>query len=300
MFLFNPQDFDPGNLDETSHEIMRKTIRFFEDKGKASIKEDDQKRIWYSEFLEFVLEMPPLFAGECLSLHITLEDHMGIPVAVQKLDTVGVAHCHRRQAPVLGIQEARGKGGAPVVEHDLPPALVRGRDREAVAGYGMEGFEDMAILVQHDLLLALRAPAPGIEAVLAHVAGRQSCFELHPFEEGTVECQEGDRVHLIRHGQVSPWRAADPAGALEIAGPLPLLTERDTQLPVRGEYVHLVLELIHDVKVPGFVLADSRHRAEQEVFPADLEGFPQADLQFLGPHQSSGIQNTQRQQRDQR
>ena len=54
MFLFNPQDFDPGNLDETSHEIMRRTIRFFEDKGKASIKEDDQKRVWYAEFLEFV------------------------------------------------------------------------------------------------------------------------------------------------------------------------------------------------------------------------------------------------------
>jgi acyl-CoA dehydrogenase len=54
MFLFNPQEFDPGNLDETSQEIMRKTIQFFEEKGKARIKEDDQKRIWYADFLEFV------------------------------------------------------------------------------------------------------------------------------------------------------------------------------------------------------------------------------------------------------
>jgi acyl-CoA dehydrogenase len=54
MFLFNPQEFDPGNLDETSREIMRKTIRFFEEKGKARIKEDDHQRIWYADFLDFV------------------------------------------------------------------------------------------------------------------------------------------------------------------------------------------------------------------------------------------------------
>ncbi|MBU8869952.1 MAG: hypothetical protein KOO60_03645 [Gemmatimonadales bacterium] len=54
MFLFNPQDFDPGNLDDTSREIMLKTIRFFEEKGKARLKEDDQQRIWYADFLEFV------------------------------------------------------------------------------------------------------------------------------------------------------------------------------------------------------------------------------------------------------
>ncbi len=54
MFLFNPQEFDPGNLDESSHQILRKTIQFFEEKGKARIKEDDQQRIWYADFLEFV------------------------------------------------------------------------------------------------------------------------------------------------------------------------------------------------------------------------------------------------------
>ncbi len=54
MFLFNPQQFDPGNLDETSREILQKTIRFFEEKGKVRIKEDDQQRVWYADFLEFV------------------------------------------------------------------------------------------------------------------------------------------------------------------------------------------------------------------------------------------------------
>ncbi len=54
MFLFNPRQFDTGNLDQDSAEILRRTIRFFEDKGKARIKEDDQQRVWYADFLEFV------------------------------------------------------------------------------------------------------------------------------------------------------------------------------------------------------------------------------------------------------
>ncbi len=54
MFLFNPQEFNSQNLDAPSREIMRKTIKFFEDKGKARIKEDDQKHVWYADFLEFV------------------------------------------------------------------------------------------------------------------------------------------------------------------------------------------------------------------------------------------------------
>jgi acyl-CoA dehydrogenase len=54
VFLLDPKHLAPGNLDEPSREIMEKTIRFFEDKGKARIKEDDQQRVWYADFLEFV------------------------------------------------------------------------------------------------------------------------------------------------------------------------------------------------------------------------------------------------------
>ena len=54
MFLLNPREFDPVGLDATSRRIMESTIRFFEDKGKARIKEDDQKRVWYRDFLDFV------------------------------------------------------------------------------------------------------------------------------------------------------------------------------------------------------------------------------------------------------
>ena len=51
--LLNPKKHDRYYPDEHSREIMRKTIEFFENKGKAKIKEDDHKRVWYSDFLEF-------------------------------------------------------------------------------------------------------------------------------------------------------------------------------------------------------------------------------------------------------
>jgi len=51
--LLNPKKHDRYYPDERSREIMLKTIEFFENKGKAKIKEDDHKRVWYSDFIEF-------------------------------------------------------------------------------------------------------------------------------------------------------------------------------------------------------------------------------------------------------
>ncbi len=51
--LLNPKKHDRYYPDERSREIMRKTIEFFETKGKAKIKEDDHERVWYSDFIEF-------------------------------------------------------------------------------------------------------------------------------------------------------------------------------------------------------------------------------------------------------
>ena len=51
--LLNPKNHDRYYPDDRSREIMLKTIEFFENKGKARIKEDDHKRVWYSDFIEF-------------------------------------------------------------------------------------------------------------------------------------------------------------------------------------------------------------------------------------------------------
>jgi acyl-CoA dehydrogenase len=52
--LLNPKKHEREYLDKKSKEIMLKTIAFFEKKGKAQVKEDDHKKVWYADFLEFV------------------------------------------------------------------------------------------------------------------------------------------------------------------------------------------------------------------------------------------------------
>jgi len=52
--LFNPKKASFDHLDERSRQIMRKTIDFFETKGKRKLKEDDHERVWYDDFLQFV------------------------------------------------------------------------------------------------------------------------------------------------------------------------------------------------------------------------------------------------------
>ncbi len=54
MILLNPHQHNRPYPDARSREIMLKTIEFFEQRGKAKLKEDDLARTWYADFLEFV------------------------------------------------------------------------------------------------------------------------------------------------------------------------------------------------------------------------------------------------------
>jgi acyl-CoA dehydrogenase len=54
--LFNPKKAQFDHLDERSREIMKKTIDFFETKGKKQLKEDHHERIWYDDFIQFLKE----------------------------------------------------------------------------------------------------------------------------------------------------------------------------------------------------------------------------------------------------
>ena len=54
MILLNPRDPSFFTSDEPSRAIVRKTIAFFEAKGKATLQKDDSDRTWYADFLDFV------------------------------------------------------------------------------------------------------------------------------------------------------------------------------------------------------------------------------------------------------
>lgn len=54
MKILNPKNETFDHLDEASREIMKKTIDFFEKKGKEKLKSDYHAKVWYADFLEFV------------------------------------------------------------------------------------------------------------------------------------------------------------------------------------------------------------------------------------------------------
>ncbi len=64
MILLNPKHHDRPYRDGRSQEIMRKTIEFFETKGKAKLLEDYYNRPWYADFLGFVSK-ERIFASMC-------------------------------------------------------------------------------------------------------------------------------------------------------------------------------------------------------------------------------------------
>jgi acyl-CoA dehydrogenase len=64
MFLFHPDLREHSYPDSRSHEVMRETIEFFENKGLAKIKDDDHNAVWYQDFVDFVGERD-IFATMC-------------------------------------------------------------------------------------------------------------------------------------------------------------------------------------------------------------------------------------------
>ena len=53
MILLNPKAPELAYADDRSRAIMLETIKFFETKGKAKLKEDDRNKTWYADYLEF-------------------------------------------------------------------------------------------------------------------------------------------------------------------------------------------------------------------------------------------------------
>ena len=54
MRLLNPKRLVQTHPDPVLRDIIKKTIDFFETKGKKRLKEDDLNRVWYADFVEFV------------------------------------------------------------------------------------------------------------------------------------------------------------------------------------------------------------------------------------------------------
>ena len=64
MILLNPRRLTKPHADPRSAEVMRKTVEFFETKGKTRLKQDYHARVWYADFLDFV-RRERIFATMC-------------------------------------------------------------------------------------------------------------------------------------------------------------------------------------------------------------------------------------------
>ena len=52
--LLHPKNWDFSDLDPKSRELMKKTIEFFEKKGRKKLKSEDHASVWYSDFIDFL------------------------------------------------------------------------------------------------------------------------------------------------------------------------------------------------------------------------------------------------------
>ncbi len=106
MILFNPKKNNRFYPDAASKEIMDKTIEFFETKGLGSIKKDDQERIWYKEFLEF-LGKERIFAKLLTPEKYGEDDYRWDMWRIQGLNEIlgfyGLPYWYTWQVSILGL-----------------------------------------------------------------------------------------------------------------------------------------------------------------------------------------------------
>lgn len=67
--LLNPKKETFEHLDPRSRELMKKTIEYFESRGKERLKEDAHERRWYKDFIDFLKE------NEVFATLLTPQEH---------------------------------------------------------------------------------------------------------------------------------------------------------------------------------------------------------------------------------
>jgi len=184
--LLNParEDFEP--LDERSREIMRAVNAFFEDKGKARLKDDDHKRVWYRDFLDFIKEnrvfqttlTPPQYAaGDPDARWDTFRNC----VLNELLGFYGLSYWYAWQVTILGLGPLWMAEGEEI-KHRTARALADG----GIFGFGLSEKAHGADLYSSEMMLT---PMPdgtfradggkyyignGNEAALLSVFGKSS------------------------------------------------------------------------------------------------------------------------------
>ncbi len=119
MILFNPRTATFDHLDPDTAALLRKTIDWFEKKGKTRIKEDDHERVWYDDFLEFVKDerifatfLTPSQFGEENQRWDTCRNN----ALSEVLSFYGLAYWYTWQVTILGLGPIWMSNNRPIQE----------------------------------------------------------------------------------------------------------------------------------------------------------------------------------------
>jgi acyl-CoA dehydrogenase len=151
--LFNPNTFDPPDLDDESRRILQATIEFFESRGKRALKRDDHERVWYSDFLEFVkrervfatLLTPAAEAGGDAEKRW---DTTRVCAFNEITGFYGLAYWYTWQVSILGL--------GPIWQSENGAARARAAElleRGAIFAFGLSEREPGADIYSTDMLL---------------------------------------------------------------------------------------------------------------------------------------------------
>ena len=155
MILFNPRQLQAEHPDPKVNEILRKTVAFFEAKGKAHLKEDDQNRVWYKDFLEFVqreqifstLLTPAGYGGPD-----SRWDSSRLCVFNEVLGFYGLCYWYTWQVSILGLGPLWMSANEPL-KRRTADLLEQG----AIFAFGLSEKEHGADIYATDMLLAPQA-----------------------------------------------------------------------------------------------------------------------------------------------
>ena len=104
--LLNPKRHSRAYADDRSRQVMRKTIEFFEQKGKGRLKADYHAQVWYADFLDFV-KRERIFATMCTPAGYGADDARWdtwrICEFAEILGFYGLQYWYTWQVSVLGL-----------------------------------------------------------------------------------------------------------------------------------------------------------------------------------------------------
>ena len=180
--LFNPKQMVWELEDPAFRQVVQKTIDFFEAKGLAKLKQDDQAAVWYEDFLDFIGDAPFVIHNAAfdigfLNMELARIGREGFPME-RATDTVLIA---RRKFPGAPASldalckrfdvdlSKRGKHGA-LLDCELLAAvyleLIGGRQQ----GFSLARSTGTRIETRLREVRPPRPHAPSDEELAAHAA----------------------------------------------------------------------------------------------------------------------------------